>query len=91
MDIINLIVDGSKKESDLDALKKMLDQNLDKIKSNANHFTTALNNLDSEKHALGLIYLLFVSHLFLFSDNFFIVCKLDLPKRLMHPKLIPLF
>lgn len=59
MDIINLIVDGSKKESDLDSLKKMLDQNLDKIKSNANHFTTALNNLDSEKHTLGLIYLLF--------------------------------
>lgn len=77
MDILQYIVDHSKKDSDLDNLKKALDQNMDKIKSNVQQIiVNALNHLTPEAHTLGLVYLLYeiymiyVHHLFTHNRKF---------------------
>eukprot|EP01080_Neovahlkampfia_damariscottae_P000841 gene841-9090_t len=59
--IINFIIDSSKKESDLDSLKKGLENNFEKIQKNSNALLSAYSKgfLDSKKHTLGLIYIFY--------------------------------
>ena len=58
--VISHIIENSKKEGDLDLLKKSLESNLDKIQKNANQIMSALKVLNPKLHSLGITYLLYI-------------------------------
>lgn len=55
---VGLILD-SKTDSEIESLKKVLEQNLEKLVKTSNHFSNVVKALDPKKHSLGLVYLLF--------------------------------
>ena len=59
--IVNHIIEQSKKESELDNLQNTLEQNLEKIAKNAHNINSnVLKFLNPDKHSLGITYLLYV-------------------------------
>lgn len=51
------------KESDIEGLKKILENNIDKLRASAHQLTNVLNTLDPAKHSLGIVYVLYAKSL----------------------------
>jgi len=55
---VNAILEYSRKESDHDYLIKLMENNMDKLRSVVNHVGSALKTLNAKHHSIGIVYLL---------------------------------
>jgi COP9 signalosome complex subunit 3 len=85
MDLVTHIIENSRKESDLETLRKTLETNLDKLRANAQYVNQAINALDAEKHTLGVVYLLFIKSTYPNVDQNYLLMVENLFQK-MNPK-----
>jgi len=72
----------SKTESELESLKRTLEQNLDKLQKTSNHIVNCYKSLDPKKHSLGIVILLFAKACEKYDKDFqmcfeHFLCNLD--------------